>query len=85
MASDETVADIVSEMRDGVVARGWMEQVLREFADRIDAAHNREIAELRECLKDALTFVCSGCKDHTHKMCRFNRWRKALEGAKDGE
>lgn len=41
----ETIADIVAEMREGVVADGWMEQTLREFADRILAAHNREMAD----------------------------------------
>ena len=41
----ETIADIVSEMREGVVADGWMEQTLREFADRIEAAHKREMAD----------------------------------------
>ena len=38
----ETIADIVSEMREGVVADGWMEQTLREFANRIEAAKKRE-------------------------------------------
>lgn len=39
----ETIADIVSEMRDGVVADGWMEQTLREFADRIEKAENQSV------------------------------------------
>lgn len=43
--TNETIEDIVAEMREGVVADGWMEQTLREFADRIDAAHKREIAD----------------------------------------
>ena len=43
MASEnETIADIVAEMRDGVVAKGWMEQTLKEFANRIEAATKRE-------------------------------------------
>ena len=41
-ARQETVADIVDEMRDGVVAKGWMEQTLKEFANRIEAAMKRE-------------------------------------------
>ena len=43
--NQETIADIVAEMRDGVVADGWMEQTLREFADRIEAAAKREMAD----------------------------------------
>ena len=34
-----------SEMREGVVADGRMEQTLREFANRIEAAHKREMAD----------------------------------------
>ena len=48
-ARQETVADIVDEMRDGVVAKGWMEQTLKEFANRIEAAAKRE----REAGEDA--------------------------------
>ena len=43
--TNETIVDIVAEMRDGVVADGWMEQTLREFADRIEAAWKREMAD----------------------------------------
>ena len=43
--TNETIVDIVAEMRDGVVADGWMEQTLREFADRIEAAAKREMAD----------------------------------------
>lgn len=39
----ETIADIVAEMREGVVADGWMEQTLREFADRIEAAWKHSV------------------------------------------
>lgn len=58
----ETIADILREMREGVVADGWMEQTLREFADRIEAAGNQSVtdcnhlgnaAKMREALKRA--------------------------------
>jgi hypothetical protein len=58
----ETIADIVSEMREGVVADGWMEQTLREFADRIEKAENQSVtncnrlgnsAKMREALVKA--------------------------------
>ena len=58
----ETIADIVSEMREGVVADGWMEQTLREFADRIEKAENQSVpncnrlgnvAKMREALINA--------------------------------
>ena len=59
----ETIADIVAEMRkraEEVYAgqagypESWQDQMnddeIREIAARIEAAHKREVAELRECL-----------------------------------
>ena len=59
----ETIADIVAEMRneshagDGSCLE-WVAEKMLSFADRIEAAHQREVAELkskvaelRECLK----------------------------------
>ena len=66
--------------------------------DRIIAAKDAEIAELRECLKQACEVACGDCrlavwnnqkfvkcKKHKNWKCPFGteRWRKALEGAKD--
>lgn len=91
-AKHETVADIVAEMRSNefddprfnvyslvaarTLARGW--------ADRIEAAHQREVAELRECLKEAIREKCP----FTRMSCRHGetcdyecgtvKWRKAL-------
>ena len=52
----ETIADIVAEMRKDI-AEGtvgiWSDfggEIARSYADRIEAAHKREVAELRECL-----------------------------------
>lgn len=53
-------------------------------ADRLEAAHRREIAELRECLKEAVTEVCNrlekcGFKEPcVFKTCYVQKWRKAL-------
>ena len=94
MASEnETIADIVAEMRSNefddpsfnvyslvaarTLARGW--------ADRIEAAHQLEVAELRECLREAVTEVCNrlekcGFKEPcVFKTCYVQKWRKALQ------
>lgn len=54
--------------------------LLQEYHDRLDAAHQREVAELRECLEQAY-----GDKIGTYTMKgnEIERWRKALKGAKD--
>ena len=91
-ARQETIADIVSEMRSNefddpsfnvyslvaarTLARGW--------ADRIEAAHQREVAELRECLKEAIREKCPftrmSCKhgEPCDYECGTDKWRKAL-------
>lgn len=112
-ARQETIADIVAEMRSNefddpsfnvyslvaarTLARGW--------ADRIEAAVNqpvtncnrlgnaaamREVAELRECLKETMADAVAEYKNNSCfrnvkcgeiercKTCKVNRWRKAL-------
>ena len=55
------------------------------IADRIEAAHKREVAELRECLREAVTEVCNrlekcGFKEPcVFKSCYVQKWRKALQ------
>ena len=54
----ETVADIVAEMRNESHAGDescleWVGAKMRTYADRFEAAHQREVAELRECLEQA--------------------------------
>ena len=88
----ETIADIVAEMRSNefddpsfnvyslvaarTLARGW--------ADRIEAAHQREVAELRECLKEAIREKCPftrmSCKhgEPCDYECETFKWRNAL-------
>ena len=57
------------------------------IADRIEAAHKREVAELRECLREAVTEVCNrlekcGFKEPcVFKSCYVQKWRKALKGS----
>lgn len=93
---------------DAIAADAWCEthgemasaaSVLNRHADRIEAAYrcaiaakDREIAELRECLKVACDaeLSCKECKSpcyvYTQDDCPIKkRWRKALEGVKDGE
>ena len=85
MASEnETVDDIVKEKRDTADEAELkskntfsfdLAKMLREEANRIEAAHKREVAELRECLEQAY-----GDKTGTYTMKgnEVERWRKAL-------
>lgn len=96
----ETIADIVKEMRTlgrldekstDKIPRTLQALGLRTYADRIEEAHQREVAELRECLKE--TMVIASAEYHHHscfkhvkcgeiercKTCKVIRWRKALQ------
>ena len=99
-SENETVADIANEMRiewaqvyfsegsrrkDGEYCDNEFVAIEPEtVADRIEAAHQREVAELRECLKDAVLYNCAIC-DSKGKLCEVKgfcseqRWRKALK------
>lgn len=69
----ETVADIVSEMRQAEATWHRSEiaqlptQYLNEWSDRIEAAHQREVAELKSkmndvvCENEALRDACGTC------------------------
>lgn len=104
MASEnETISDIVNEMRTlgrldekstDKIPRTLQALGLRTYADRIEAVHLREVAELerkvselRECLKEAVTEVCNrlekcGFKEPcVFKTCYVQKWRKALKGS----
>lgn len=65
-----------------------------KFKLRFEAAHRREVEELRECLKEAIELMCKKCAHYNieeHKCydgiecqehdCTPKKWRKALEGA----
>ena len=61
--------------------------LLQEYHDRFKAAHQREVAELRECLKEAIREKCPftrmSCKhgEPCDYECGTVRWRKALKGS----
>ena len=89
----ETIADIVSEMLEfaetdsQTIGRDVLRRRIQNFARRFEAAAKREVAELRECLKEAVTEVCNrlekcGFKEPcVFKTCYVQKWRKALKGA----
>ena len=98
MASkNDTVADIAKEIGDAYETWKRSEiaelptQYLMEWRDRLDVAdrrseeaHNREVAELRECLKEAIREKCPftrmSCKhgEPCNYECGTVKWRKAL-------
>ena len=106
MASEnETVEEIVNETKFAI---DYGNGVLLDLAgkqavgilDRIEATHRREveemkreIAELRECLKEAMVDAVAEYKNNSCfknvkcgeiercKTCKVVRWRKALKGA----
>ena len=99
MASEnETVEDVVKEMLYIFSLTGLdkNKSPLMDFFERIKAAHQREVAEmkrevaeLRECLNEAIREKCPftrmSCKhgEPCEYVCGTDKWRKALEGAKD--
>ena len=97
-AKQETIADIVADIRaqnqglpEDIYALSPLVCDLLSLADRIEAAHQREVAELRSCLKE--TMVIASAEYHHHscfkhvkcgeiercKTCKVVRWRKALQ------
>ena len=86
-----------AETDSQTIGRDVLRRRIQHFANRIeaaakrereagaDAAHKREVAELRECLKEAVTEVCNrlekcGFKEPcVFKTCYVQRWRKALK------
>ena len=87
MASEkETVSDIVKRVRRDCnsyplpTAAAEMLKLVRE----IEASHQREVAELRECLKEAIREKCPftrmSCKhgEPCDYECGTVKWRNAL-------
>ena len=120
MASNETHAEIVRKMRGPYYKMGrsnasldkQMMDYMSFIADRIEAAHkreiaakdderltivanyenviaakDREIAELRECLKEAIREMCPftrmSCRygEQCDYECGTQKWRNALKGS----
>ena len=97
-AKHETIADIVAAMRNESHAGDsscleWVGEKMRSYADRIEAAEKREVAELRECLKETMADAVAEYKNNSCfrnvkcgeiercKTCKVIRWHKALKGA----
>ena len=54
------------------------------------SAMSKEIAELRNCLREALAQRCNAKPDFKCKKCAYKReycrkWREALKGAEDAD
>ena len=90
-SKNETVEDIVADIRaqnqglpEDSYALSPLVCDLLSFANRIEAAHQREVAELRECLKEAIREKCPftrmSCKhgEPCDYECGTFKWRKAL-------
>ena len=81
-AKQETIADIVAEMRNEGHAGDescleWVGAKMRTFADRIEAAHQREVAELKRQRNEALAIAsdidkCASIERHTDAMLKKN-------------
>lgn len=111
MANDnETVEQVYEEMKEVTGIRRFIDShycnhcgdqidgegsALDVYADRILAAHKREIASkdaeiarLRECLREATEWACGNpdesceeCVAHGGDTpCKCEKWRKAMEG-----
>ena len=97
-AKHETISDIVDDIRaqnqglpEDSYALSPLVCDLLSLADRIEAAHKREVAELRECLKETMVIAIAeyhnnSCFKHVKcgeiercKTCKVIRWRKALQ------
>lgn len=92
-SENETVEDIVKRVRRDcnsyplTTAADKMLKLVREM----DAAHQREVAEIRECLKETMAIAIAeyhynSCFKHVKcgeiercKTCKVVRWRKALQ------
>ena len=79
-AHHREVAELKSKMNDVVCEN----EALRDACGTCGA--KREVAELRECLREAVTEVCNrlekcGFKEPcVFKTCYMQKWRKALQG-----
>ena len=87
----ETITDIVGDIRaqnqglpEDSYALSPLVCDLLSLADRIEASHQREVAELRECLKEAIREKCPftrmSCKhgEPCDYECGTVKWRNAL-------
>ena len=99
MASEnKTVEEIVNETKftidygNGVLLDLAGKQAVG-ILDRIEAAHRREVEELRECLKETMADAVAEYKNNSCfrnvkcgeiercDTCKVMKWRKVLKGA----
>ena len=87
----ETIAEIVKEMVEfgnhcAAFGGAYSPERWNNLCKRLIAAHKREVAELRECLMEAVREKCPftrmSCKhgEQCDYECGTKKWRKALEG-----
>ena len=86
----ETIADIVAKMLEFAdtdsqsIGRDVLRRRIQNFARRLEAAAKREVAELREYLKEAIREKCPftrmSCKhgEPCDYECGTFKWRNAL-------
>ena len=96
-SKQKTIADIVMKMIEfadtdsQTIGRDVLRRRIQHFAKRIEATHQREVAELRECLKETMVIAIAeyhynSCFKHVKcgeiercNTCKVIRWRKALQ------
>ena len=94
----ETIADVVAKMLEfaetdsQTIGRDVLRRRIQNFAKRFDAAAKREVAELRECLKETMVDAVAEYKNNSCfrnvkcgeiercGTCKVMKWRKALKG-----
>ena len=94
----ETIADVVAKMLEfaetdsQTIGRDVLRRRIQNFARRFEAAHQREVAELRECLKETMADAVAEYKNNSCfrnvkcgeiercGTCKVMKWRKALKG-----
>ena len=87
MASNEIIVRIVVDCAAFAISFIMTILAFKLAFSRSAAAHKREIAELRECLKEAVREKCPftrmSCRygEHCHYECGTEKWRKALKGS----
>ena len=96
-SENETVESVIANARkeldygEGVLLHLTGKRA-NEIFDCIEAAHQREVAELRECLKETMVDAVAEYKNNSCfrnvkcgeiercDTCKVMRWRKALKG-----
>ena len=92
----ETIADVVAKMLEfaetdsQTIGRDVLRRRIQNFARRFEAAHQREVAELRECLKETMVDAVAEYKNNSCfrnvkcgeiercDTCKVMKWRNAL-------